>query len=137
MPEGSDKQIEKPRCIAIVICNEIIEDKRTNSKTLVSLFNQIYVHALPATHPRMFIFGSFSEGRGEWPIGFRISDPEDKEIMKVEGQAKFIDPLGVLDIVFEVRGLPIKRDGAHFVDVVIGGKQEVGRRFNVSFKKEE
>ena len=55
---------EKPTCIAIIICNEVIEDKRTNNKTLVSLFNGISTPSLPAAHPRLFVMASFTSGSG-------------------------------------------------------------------------
>jgi len=42
-------------CLAIIICNEVIEDKRTNNKTLVGLFSRIGTKAVPCVHPRMFV----------------------------------------------------------------------------------
>lgn len=126
-----DNAHEAPECIAIVICNEIIEDKRTNNKTLVGLFNQITVPQLPATYARMFIMGSFTDGRGDWDISFRISDPDHIEIMRLDGKGHFEDPLGVIDVVFDIQGLLLTRQGIHFVDVFINGEQKVGRRFIV------
>lgn len=122
---------EPPICISIVLCNEVIEDKRTNNKTLVSLFNSILSPQLPTTHPRMFVMASLTSGRGRWPVRFRITDPAQKEIARMDGEAVFTDPLGVLDIVCELRGLPLTQEGVHFIDVSAGGTHLSERRFTV------
>jgi len=126
-----DRGRERPRCIAIAICNEIIEDVRTHNKTLVSLFNAVHASSLPAVHPRMYVMGSFTDGQGRWPILLRISDPDNEEMMKVEGEVEFQDPLGVCDLVFEILNLPLRKPGVHFVDVFAGGEHIAGRRFTV------
>ena len=129
---ASPAAIERPNCIAIVICNEVIEDKRTNNKTLVGLFNRIEAPQLPATHPRMFIMASLTNGLGHWPITFRISSPSGKEIMRVDGQGDFQDPLVVADLVVEVRGLTLEEEGIHFVDLYVGSEiSNIQRRFAV------
>src|SRR4029450_1227465 len=78
----SDVGIEKPFCIAIIICNEVIEDKATSNKTLVSIFNTIGTPGLPCQHPRMFVMASFTDGRGRWPISFRITGPSGATLMQ-------------------------------------------------------
>jgi hypothetical protein len=131
MSQGSKTVIQDPTCIAIVICNEVIEDKRTNNKTLVGLFNQINVPGFPAVHGRLFVMGSFTDGMGECDLSFRLSDPDNNEIVKVNGRLKFEDPLAVRDIVFEMHGVPFKREGSHSVEVWIGDKYRTCRRFQV------
>ncbi|MCS6861187.1 MAG: hypothetical protein NZT92_12795 [Abditibacteriales bacterium] len=122
---------EKPICVAIVICNEIIEDKTTNNKTLVSLFSAIQVSSLPTQHPRMFIMASFTSGHGKFPISFRITSPSGQELMRIDGEADFVDPLATYDFVVEVRSLVLHEEGVHTVDVLVGGEPLAGRRFNV------
>ncbi len=128
-----DKPIrrDRPKCVALLICNEIIEDIRSRSKTLVSLFNTIVMPSLPAHHPRMFILGQFVGSVGTWPVVFRVLDPDLQQIFGVEGQAKITDPLGVLDIVFDVQMLPLQKEGVYFLEVIIDGHPDAERRFNV------
>ena len=123
---------DQPVCVAIVICNEIIEDKRTSNKTLVSLFNSIGVPNLPAAHPRLFLMASLTNLREELPISFSIKSPSGREIMRVDGGASSGgDPLAVIDLVVEVLGLTIGEEGVHFVDVLTGDALLGSRRFNV------
>ena len=124
---------DRPVCVAIVICNEIIEDKRTSNKTLVSLFNSINVAALPAMHPRLFLMVSLTNLREEIPVSFVIKSPSEKELMRMDGRVSGGgDPLAVIDLVVEVLGLTVGEEGVHFVDVVSGDTLLGSRRFTVT-----
>ncbi|HEY3332508.1 MAG TPA: hypothetical protein VGK19_20935 [Capsulimonadaceae bacterium] len=132
MSEHSEPlQDSPPTCLSVIICNEVIEDKRTNNKTLVSLFNGIVINTLPATHPRMFIMASLTDGRGKWPVSFIIRDPEGNKILHFDGEAVFQDPLSVLDISVEVQGLALPSVGVYFVDLMTGAYPLGHRRFTV------
>jgi hypothetical protein len=123
---------DQPVCVAIVICNEIIEDKRTSNKTLVSLFNSIGVPSLPATHPRLFLMASLTNLREELPVSFSIKSHSGREILRINGAATSGgDPLGVIDLIVEVLGLSIQEEGVHFVDVLSGDRLLGSRRFTV------
>jgi hypothetical protein len=106
---------EQPKCVAIVLCNEVIEDKRTNNKTLVSLFNTTVVDQLPSFQPRMFIMASLTNGLGHWPLTVRIINPSNVEVLRINGEVAFDDPLVVLDVVMEVRMLPLDEAGVYLL----------------------
>ena len=128
----SDLSSDRPICVAIVICNEIIEDKRTSNKTLVSLFNSVGVPALPATHPRLFLMASLTNLREDLRVTFSIKGPSGQEALRVNGEVSSGgDPLTVVDMVVEVLGLPIGEEGVHFVDVLTGDALLGSRRFTV------
>ena len=123
---------DQPICVAIVICNEIIEDKRTSNKTLVSLFNSIGVASLPASHSRLFLMASLTNLREELPITISIKSHTGQEILRVNGTADSgDDPLSVVDLVVEVLGLSLQEEGVHFVDVLTGDRLLGSRRFSV------
>lgn len=122
---------EKPSCVALVICNEVIEDKKTNNKTLVSLFDHIAVGRLPTTHGRLFVMASFTDGRGRWPMTFRITSPSGQVVLRIEGEAVITDPLAVVDVVMEVRDLPLDEQGVYDVDFLFDNEVRAHRRFTV------
>lgn len=138
MAAGNSASIamEKPICIAIVICNEVIEDKTTSNKTLVSIFNTIGTPGLPCQHPRMFVMASFTDGRGTWPIVFRITGPSGAVLMRLDGEAHFASPLDVVDLVLQVRGLQLHEPGEHAVDILVGNELRGSRRFAVVVQEE-
>lgn len=136
MSDPSDIGRERPICIAILICNEVIEDKETSNKTLVSIFNTIGAPGLPCQHPRMFVMISLTDGRGNWPITFKITAPSGQVIMHLEGEAQFTNPLEVVDLVLQLRGLQIHEAGEHMVDVFTGAERLGSRRFQVVVQDE-
>jgi hypothetical protein len=123
---------EKPICVALVICNEVIEDKRSGNKTLVGLFNSIMTPQLPATHPRMFLFASLTSGTGDWTFSFRITAPSGREVLRMQDMARFEDPLIGHDLVVELRNLPIEEAGVYFVDLFLNEMPIANRRFTVT-----
>jgi hypothetical protein len=126
-----ESALGRPSCIAVILCNEIIEDKLTNNKTLVSLFNRVLTAQVPSNHPRMFVMASFAEGAGDWPVAISFRSPSGAEIMRFEGEVHFEDPLDVADVVVELRGLPLNEFGTHEVNVEIDGSLAATRRFVV------
>jgi len=132
MPESSDANIANPpTCISVIICNEIIEDKRTNNKTLVSLFNSVVVNSTPATHPRMFVMASLTDGRGTWPVSFIIRSPSGEDLVKFNAEAVFQNPVSVVDISVEFLGLSLPELGVYFVDIMTNTYPLGHRRFTV------
>jgi hypothetical protein len=123
--------LERPLCVALVLCDLIIEDKRTNNKTLVGVFSGIVTPHIPAVHPRMFVLASLTSGRGEWSFSVRITAPSGAEMMHMHDVARFTDPLVVHDLVIELRNLPLSEPGVHFVDLLLGDTPLAHRRFTV------
>ena len=120
---------ERPMCVALVICDDVIEDRRTGNKSLIGLFNNISTAQFPALHPRMFLVASLTSGRGAWPFSFRITAPSGRELMRMQDTVEFTNPLAVHDLVVEVRSLPIEEEGVYFVDLLVGETQTANRRF--------
>jgi Family of unknown function (DUF6941) len=137
MPENANVTREQPSCIAIIICNDVIEDKRSNNKTLVGLFNGIMAQGLPCTHPRMYIMASLTGGAGRWPISFRVYGPSNQEILRAEGEEVFADPLEVKDFVLELVNVPLSEEGVHFINLFCGNTLLSERRFAVQVIKPE
>lgn len=121
----------RPRCIAILLCNEIIEDKQTNNKTLVSLFNMIACPQIPAVHPRLCVFTSFAHGRGKWPVQVSFSSPSGKEIFRMQGDLEFNPEHDYQDVVLEVRGIGLNEAGKYRIDVLVDGRVDAERIFSV------
>lgn len=122
---------EKPICVALIICNEIIEDRRTGNKTLVGLFNSILAPSLPANHARLFLLASLTSGTGSWNFAFRVTSPSGQEVMRMGDVVRFEDPLLVHDLVIEVRNLPLTEADVYFVDLLLNDAHIAHRRFTV------
>ncbi|MHC4600302.1 MAG: DUF6941 family protein [Planctomycetota bacterium] len=129
----------EPSCLAIVLCDYVIEDKATNNKSLIGLFNRVNATDFPCQHPRMVIFISLTDGRGPTILEVFLERAENRdEIFKAEGNVDFKDPNHVIDIVFDLRGVTFKEPGTHFVGIRTKDGRPLGeRKFHVIHMKEE
>ena len=126
-----------PSCVAVVLCNDVIEDRRTNNKTLVGLFNTIITHQQPVSFARMIIMASLTNGVGTWPIVFSIRSPSGKEIFHAQGTESFSSADEVKDLVIELLGLSLPEVGTYHIDVKIDGALKGARRFTVQHMDQE
>ena len=136
IPDVARLGTEKPICVSLIVCNEVIEDKRTGNKTLVGLFNGIVTPALPCSHPRMFLMASLTSGTGSWDFSFRISAPSGREVVRIGDTTRFQDPLIVHDLIVELRNLPLEETGVYFVDLLVADTPVANRRFSVQIADE-
>lgn len=123
--------MDTPKCVALLLCNEVIEDKRTNNKTVVSIFNSIAAPAVPTLHDRMFIMASLTGQKGKWRLTLRIAAPSGTEVVKVEGDLEISVADEVSDIVLELRQVPLNEEGTYYIDLLLGESLISGRRFIV------
>jgi len=122
---------EAPVCVAIVICNECIEDKRSNNKSLIGLFNAISVQAVPALHPKMVVLVSITNASTTMALHLIIRSPSGKEVATIDAEFPASHPLAAYDIVFEFVGVLVEETGTYNVDLLCNGSYLSGRRFDV------
>lgn len=126
------RSLPDPECLALVFCNEVIEDKRTNKKSLIGIFNRVSCSKFP-TKQAMFLFVSLTSLHASQPIKLVIvADTEngEQEILKIEGEVGAARPTDVLDLIFEIDALPITAPTTHVAKIVAGsGTVLMQRRF--------
>ena len=57
---------EIPMGLALLVCDNIIQDKQTNKRSLIGLFDRLYTKNLPCVHPSLSIFVSLTSGKGNY-----------------------------------------------------------------------
>jgi len=120
-----------PVCVSTLICNEVIEDKRSGNKTVVGIFNAVGAAQLPATHPRMTIMVSVTNVDRELPVHLVIRGPEGKELLSAEAVVPSRSPGDVVDLLFEVNNTTFTEYGDHTVEVRSNTGPIGARRFQV------
>jgi hypothetical protein len=130
-----------PECLALVVCETVIEDFRSRNKSLINMFNGILAPQTPVRHDRMCAFAAFTGGRGTVPISLRLVRDAawDEDLMRLGGQVDFPpnDPNAVVDLVFEIRGFVFPEFGAYTFQLLAEEHILAMRRFNVSKPPEE
>ncbi len=121
-----------PIGLAIVICDQIIEDKLTHKKSLIGIFNQIATPTFPCRHPRMAVFVSLTEGRGAYDVRLRMVHEETATaIGEVKGQIQFADMNMVAELNFELLNVTFPQAGLYSIEFYCDDNLVLERRFQV------
>ena len=84
----------EPLALSFIICDTVLEDKVTNKKSIIGIFNCINSKVFPIKHPSLNVFVSLTGGHGEYQGSLIcIKDDENKKILQIEGPLKFNTPL--------------------------------------------
>ena len=110
--------LPKPTCLALILCEQVIQDGRTKNLTLVNTFNTVgapFVGKRLPRHSRLAVFASLTGGRGKTQGKLTIEDPNGTEIFHGEGPVVFPDPVSVVEITFDIRALPLPCEGDYVI----------------------
>ncbi len=126
----SDKP--SPTGLAIVICDQIIEDKQTHKKSLIGIFNQIGAGRFPCRHPRMAVYVSLTEGREAYAVRLRVGFEETGQtIGEVTGQIEFANIHAVAELHFNLVNLTFPQPGLYAIEFYCDDLLVLERRFQV------
>jgi hypothetical protein len=121
-----------PVGLAIVICDQIIEDKLSHKKSLIGIFNQIATPTFPCRHPRMAVFVSLTEGRDAYAVRLRMVHEETgASIGEVKGQIQFADIHMVAELNFELLNVTFPHPGLYSIEFYCDDSLVLERRFQV------
>ena len=121
-----------PSGLAIVVCDQIIEDKATSKKSLIGIFNNIASQTFPCRHPALSVFVSLTEGRGTYQARARIINEETQApVTEVNGQIQLPDVNMVAELVFNFIGLEFPTPGLYSIEFYCDDALILERRFHV------
>lgn len=124
--------MQAPECLALIICDCVVEDVRTHNKCILNTYNRITAASFPAHHGRMSIFVSLTDGMGKAQAEIRmVRDGKPEPLIKFEGELNFTDPLSILDLTFDLRSLVIPEPGRYAVELYLNGQLKSVRRIDV------
>ena len=121
-----------PLGVAIVICDQIIEDKLTGKKSLIGIFNQIAAQSFPCRHPQVCVFIAITDGRGQSAARLRIVHDESSHVVaEVNGSIQFPDAHTVVELNFNLVGLVFPEPGVYAIEFYCDDALILERRFQV------
>ncbi len=124
---------EKPLGIALIICDRVITDAKTQEKTLVATFNRIMAEGFPCLHPRMSIFVAVTNGRGVTSTQLQCvtEDHKDEVVFRLDGSITFPDPTHVVEMSFQMNNITFNKPGLHSIEFFCEGELILQSRFEV------
>ena len=122
-----------PLPLAMVICDTVIEDKKTGKKSLIGIFNNINVKKVPCVHPGLNVFISLTEGNGDYIAKLKcIYADKDEAIVELKGSIKFVNPHQITEFNFEISGLKLPEYGNYRFEFFCNEQLVISRKFKLS-----
>ena len=129
-------KLVRPQCLALILCDAVIEDSRTRNKSLINMFSGILSPNVPVRHDKMCVFAVFNGGRNRVPITLRLcrDDAYETDLLSMGGEVFFPPdrPRTVVDMVFEVRGFVFPKFGDYIFELICDEVPLMARRFSVN-----
>ncbi len=123
---------EKPIGVALVICDQIIEDSTSKKRSLIGLFNSVQCTDFPATLHKVCVFTSITQLNGNYEVELRCTNETTKDVViSAKGNAGSTDPNTVLEIGFEFASFCFPRPGLYGFEFLCDGEIILCTRFNV------
>ena len=130
--------LSKPMGIAMIVCDEIIEDRHTGKKTLVGLFSRIHAKKFPAVHPKMNLFISFDNAKGHYHSAIRIIREKTSEIIaEAKGEIRVKSPVDVTEMNITFLSLKFPNPGVYNIEFYCEDELVLQRRFVIENMPEQ
>ncbi len=133
-PKGMDMQ---PLAHAMVLCDEVWNDRSTGKNFLLGTFSSIAAHNFPCQHPQIHVYVVISDCRGVTPIALRLLylDPDqtsDKELLETKMEVNAPHPLATGELVFKLSNVVFPQPGEYRFQLQCEGSSLTERRLVVT-----
>jgi hypothetical protein len=118
-----------PKCKAILLCNQVILDRFTNTTSIIGLIDQFNLRAFPANIRPMTAFLQLTSGIGKYGLVVEIHDLQRDVIVGrgMDMAVDFPDRLTKVNVIIGIPPLPMNHEGLCDVVVKADG-QEIDRQ---------
>ncbi len=116
----------------LLVCDQVIDDRRTNKKSAIGLFNTVVVQRVPVRLSQVAVLVTLTEIRGPTPIELRlVFDRDNRTLLRARGGVNAPNPLAMVDLVFTLRGVVLPELGQYAFELLSGDALLGRRRFHV------
>ena len=123
---------DKPNLLplAMIVCDSVIEDKMTNKKSLIGLFDNINSSKIPCVHPGLNVFVVLTEGNGEYECSLKcIHEDTNKSLVGLNARIHCKNPREKIELNFELRGLRLPEYGNYRFEFYCNDNPIISRKF--------
>ena len=129
---------EVPIPLAIIIADEVYQDRSTGKWVISGVFNQILGDSLPIIQDKMVIFWQ-ATGIGD-PVDLRLRiehSDSGEPVFEVRGPIKAQSPLQVKAIPVRIRGIQFDREGKHWIQLLSGEEILIQAPLQITLTEQE
>ena len=121
-----------PTLVSLLICDQVIDDKLSNKKSAIGIFNTVLVAKCPTSINQMAILASVTEIVGKVEMELRlVRDSDDAVLFSGRGAVEAPNPLAVVDLLFAMQGVRVPEAGQYAFELLSEGEILGRRRFQV------
>jgi hypothetical protein len=130
--------LSKPSLSALLVCDQVIEDKATNKKSIIGAFTHIWAHSFPCSHQKMGIYFCVTDAEGSYDFTLRLVNADSDTILAEAGfSVQIVDRLSITDFGLNLPVVPFPTPGRYECQLY-ANKEFLGRReFCVSQVKQD
>lgn len=122
-----------PQVLAMIICDTVIDDRISNKKSLVGLFDAIATTHLPCSINELHVYVALTEGYGQLKIRLRcVKAADNQELFNTEQELQFPDPLSVVELNMGFCGCEFPEAGEFRFQLFAQDTLLCERKFHVS-----
>ncbi len=130
------ESVTVPVVVSLLVCDQVIDDRLSNKKSAIGIFNMILVPKVPTVIQQLAILASLTEFDGQADVELRLVRDSDNEILfSGGGQVNAPSPLAVVDLLFALQGVQIAESGQYAFELLSGGEILGRRRFQVHVRR--
>jgi hypothetical protein len=118
-----------PTLLALLLCDQFIDDRRSGKRSLIGLYDQINTVGFPTARD-MLVVAIIADMDEKSRVGLSLYAPEGNDLLGIEMQP----PSGhgkVNEMAFELQGMTIPSPGTHWLAIKVDGKELARRPVNV------
>lgn len=117
-----------PTLVSLLLCDQIIDDRLTNKKSAIGLFNVTIVASTPSRVQNMTVMATLTEITRPSQVELRlVRDADNAILLSTQGTVDAPDPLSTVELVFALQGIVLPSTG-QFAFEVLSGAELLGRR---------
>lgn len=126
-----------PQVLAMIICDTVIDDRISNKKSLIGIFDAIGTTHLPCVINELHVYVTLTEGRGRKQITIRCVKAADNEVLfSTTQRIEFPDPLAVVELNVGFCGCEFPEPGEYRFQLLVNDHLLTERKFQVTLLEE-
>jgi|ERR687896_419154 hypothetical protein len=103
-----------PVPVAFLLCDQISVDSSTGKKTIVGVFDRIWVGRFPANHRPVWLFVRVIDCEGQYPVRIEYVQVSNQTILgRAEGIANSADRHYYTDFILQLPVIPLPERGEY------------------------
>ena len=117
-----------PIPLAMVLCDMVIIDKRTEKKSLIGIFSNVMSNTYPFRASHFAVYIALTDGHGKYDSRLVCTDSDGNQIFEARGAIEFKGGAKtVVEMVYDIGGLAFPSPGIYNFSFFCGEEVVISR----------